>query len=154
MRVVHSVRTAMFAVLASLVTWAAFDMVTPADSRESTRRHSDRVTLKNAPMAEYSFKAAGPADEALIFTPPGFDKVGVPAVAEGTLIPMVCCSGKTGIGIQEIMNAIVDRIPPPKGDPDAPLQAPAHDDVGERMRARLVELIREHGKWVDPPVDA
>src|SRR5210317_848002 len=31
---------------------------------------------------------------------------------------IVLASGKTGIGIQDIMDAIVDRIPAPKGDPD------------------------------------
>ena len=32
-------------------------------------------------------------------------------------------SAKTGLGLDEIIDAIVTRIPPPKGDPDAPLQA-------------------------------
>jgi GTP-binding protein LepA len=36
---------------------------------------------------------------------------------------IVLASGKTGLGVQDIMNAIVDRIPAPKGDPKAPLQA-------------------------------
>ena len=40
------------------------------------------LEVANAPQAEYSFKKAGPADEALIFTPPGFHHVGVPAVAQ------------------------------------------------------------------------
>src|SRR5690349_4881783 len=35
------------------------------------------------PIVEYSFKEATPADEALIFTPAGFEKPGVPAQAEG-----------------------------------------------------------------------
>lgn len=36
---------------------------------------------------------------------------------------IILASGKTGIGVEAIMKAIVDRIPPPKGDPEAPLQA-------------------------------
>ena len=32
-------------------------------------------------------------------------------------------SGKTGLGVEEILQAVVERIPAPKGDEDAPLQA-------------------------------
>lgn len=47
---------------------------------------------------------------------------------------IIHASGKTGIGIQDIMNAIVDRVPAPKGDPDGPLQALIFDSVFNPFR--------------------
>ncbi len=47
---------------------------------------------------------------------------------------VVLASGKTGVGVQDIMNAIVDRIPAPKGDPKAPLQALIFDSVFNSFR--------------------
>ncbi len=47
---------------------------------------------------------------------------------------IVLASGKAGIGIQDIMNAIVERIPAPKGDPAAPLQAVIFDSVFNSFR--------------------
>ena len=44
------------------------------------------------------------------------------------------CSAKTGMGVPEILDAIVDRIPAPKGDPNAPLQALVFDSVFNPFR--------------------
>jgi len=47
---------------------------------------------------------------------------------------IIRASGKTGEGIPEILRAIVDRIPAPKGDPGAPLQALIFDSVFNPFR--------------------
>ncbi|MEM1320390.1 MAG: translation elongation factor 4 [Bacteroidota bacterium] len=47
---------------------------------------------------------------------------------------IVLASGKTGVGIQDIMDAIVDRIPAPEGDPQGPLQALIFDSVFNSYR--------------------
>jgi GTP-binding protein LepA len=47
---------------------------------------------------------------------------------------IIGASGKTGMGISDILSAIIDRIPPPKGDPEAPLQALIFDSVFNSFR--------------------
>ena len=47
---------------------------------------------------------------------------------------IILASGKSGIGIQDIMTAIIERIPAPKGDPAAPLQAVIFDSVFNSFR--------------------
>jgi GTP-binding protein LepA len=54
------------------------------------------------------------------------------------------CSAKTGMGIEEILEAVVAKIPPPKGDPEAPLRAMIIDSwfdtyVGVVMLVRVVD---------------
>jgi GTP-binding protein LepA len=54
------------------------------------------------------------------------------------------CSAKTGMGIDDILEAVIARIPPPKGDPDAPLKALIIDSwfdnyVGVVMLVRVVD---------------
>ena len=47
---------------------------------------------------------------------------------------ILLASGKTGQGVQEVLDAIVERIPAPSGDPDAPLQALIFDSVFNSFR--------------------
>lgn len=47
---------------------------------------------------------------------------------------VIRASAKEGIGIEEILQAAVQRIPPPKGDPTAPLQAMIFDSVFNSFR--------------------
>lgn len=47
---------------------------------------------------------------------------------------IIPASGKTGMGIPDIIQAIVDRVPAPVGDPDAPLQALIFDSVFNPFR--------------------
>ncbi|MES2703919.1 MAG: translation elongation factor 4 [Bacteroidota bacterium] len=47
---------------------------------------------------------------------------------------ILLASGKSGIGIEEILTAIIDRIPAPSGNPDAPLQAVIFDSVFNSFR--------------------
>ncbi|KXK44519.1 MAG: GTP-binding protein LepA [Bacteroidetes bacterium OLB11] len=51
---------------------------------------------------------------------------------------ILLASGKSGIGIDEILQAIVDRIPAPKGDTQAPLQALIFDSVFNSFRGIIV----------------
>ncbi len=51
---------------------------------------------------------------------------------------ILLASGKTGIGIEEILRAIVERIPAPQGNPDAPLQALIFDSVFNSFRGIIV----------------
>ena len=51
---------------------------------------------------------------------------------------ILMASGRTGMGVDAILEAIVERIPPPEGDPDAPLQALIFDSVFNSFRGIIV----------------
>ncbi|HEY4286418.1 MAG TPA: translation elongation factor 4 [Puia sp.] len=51
---------------------------------------------------------------------------------------ILLASAKTGIGVQGILDAIVARIPAPKGDPEAPLQALIFDSVFNSFRGIII----------------
>ncbi|RNL83259.1 elongation factor 4 [Sinomicrobium pectinilyticum] len=52
---------------------------------------------------------------------------------------VIPASGKTGLGVDKILEAIIERIPPPKGNPDEPLQAMIFDSVYNPFRG--IEVI-------------
>ena len=66
----------------------------------------------------------------------------MPDEVEDQIIELLGCkreeiiraSGKTGIGVDEILKAIVERIPAPVGDPEAPLQCLIFDSVFNPFR--------------------
>ena len=77
---------------------------------------------------------------------PVINKIDMPAAmpdeVEDEIIELIGCdrsdilraSGRTGEGVQEILDAVVDRIPHPVGDPKAPLQALIFDSVFNSFR--------------------
>ena len=65
-----------------------------------------------------------------------------PEEVEDEIIELIGCdrseiiraSGKTGAGVDDILRAVVERVPAPKGDPEAPLQALIFDSVFNPFR--------------------
>jgi GTP-binding protein LepA len=58
---------------------------------------------------------------------------------------IVHASGRTGLGVDKILDAIVSRIPSPKGDVEAPLQALVFDSVFNSFRGIIVYYRIMHG---------
>ena len=74
---------------------------------------------------------------------------------------IIAASGKTGLGVHEILRAIVDRIPSPKGNPEAPLKALIFDSVFNSFRGIIAYFkvlegeihTRDHVKFVATGAD-
>jgi GTP-binding protein LepA len=66
----------------------------------------------------------------------------MPEIVAEQIVDLVGCdhddiieaSGKTGMGVEKILRTIIERIPPPKGDSEAPLQALIFDSVFNTFR--------------------
>ena len=58
---------------------------------------------------------------------------------------IIRASGKTGMGIPDILDAIIERIPAPKGDPDAPLEALIFDSVFNPFRGIIAYFKIQNG---------
>ena len=77
----------------------------------------------------------------------------MPDEVEDEIIELLGCkreeiiraSARTGMGVEEILNAIVERVPCPVGDPDAPLQALIFDSVFNSFRGIIAYFKIENG---------
>ncbi|MBN2635884.1 MAG: elongation factor 4, partial [Prolixibacteraceae bacterium] len=66
----------------------------------------------------------------------------MPEAVEDQIIDLIGCdhsdiihaSGKTGMGVEAILERIIEKIPPPQGDPEAPLQALIFDSIFNSFR--------------------
>lgn len=78
----------------------------------------------------------------------------LPEVVEDQIIDLIGCkreeiihaSGKTGMGAEKILERIIEKIPPPKGDPDAPLQALIFDSVFNSFRGVIAYFKIVNGR--------
>jgi GTP-binding protein LepA len=77
----------------------------------------------------------------------------MPEEVEDQIIDLIGCergdiihaSGKTGLGVEEILDAIIHRIPAPQGDPEAPLQALIFDSVFNSYRGIIAYFRIRNG---------
>ena len=78
----------------------------------------------------------------------------MPEEVEDQIIELLGCkreeiiraSGKTGLGVNDILRAIVERIPTPKGDPEGPLQCLIFDSVFNPFRGIIAYFKVVNGK--------
>jgi GTP-binding protein LepA len=52
----------------------------------------------------------------------------------------ILVSGKTGIGVPELLESLIERIPPPSGDPDAPLKALLFDSWFDPYQGVIIQI--------------
>ncbi len=83
---------------------------------------------------------------------PVINKIDLPSAevekVKGQIIDLIGCqdkdillaSAKAKIGIEEILEAVVQKIPPPKGDPNAPLQALIFDSIFDSYRGAIAYI--------------
>ena len=77
----------------------------------------------------------------------------MPEEVEDQIVELLGCkpeeimraSGKTGMGVNEILEAIVTRVPAPKGDPEAPLKCLIFDSVFNSFRGIIAYFKIENG---------
>lgn len=77
----------------------------------------------------------------------------MPEEVEDQIVELLGCkredilrsSGKTGEGVYEILEVIIKKVPPPKGDPDAPLQCLIFDSVFNSFRGIIAYFKVENG---------
>ena len=84
---------------------------------------------------------------------PVINKIDMPSAMPDEIVELIGCdrkdvlraSGKTGEGIEDILNAVVERIPHPEGDSKAPLQALIFDSVFNSFRGIIAYFKIENG---------
>ena len=77
-----------------------------------------------------------------------------PEVVGDQIIDLIGCdaseiipaSGKSGLGVQDILSAVIERVPAPKGDPEAPFQAMVFDSVFNSFRGIIAYFRVLNGK--------
>jgi len=88
---------------------------------------------------------------------PVINKIDIPSAmpeeVEDQIVELLGCkredilraSGRTGEGVKEILDAIVERVPAPKGDPEAPLQCLIFDSIFNPFRGIIAYFKVENG---------
>ncbi len=66
---------------------------------------------------------------------------------------VLAVSGKTGAGVPELFRAIIERVPPPPGDPNAPLRALIFDSKFDDYQGVVIYIRVIDGLLTDRPED-